>query len=68
MSATFGMKYIRDFYSVPAKTGGLVKFEGKPGVIIGTTGPRLRIRLDGEEYAGHYHPTYHLEYLSEEAP
>jgi len=55
------MDYIRRTYGVPAKVGGKVMFEGRPGVIVGSHGPYLKIRIDG--HVRNYHPTWHLVYL-----
>lgn len=58
------MRRIREFYKVPAKRGGKVRFQGNPGVITGTTrtGAYLRIRLDtGQSFM--VHPTWEMEYL-----
>lgn len=57
------MEYIRRNYKVPALKGGKVKFEDKPGTIVGARGAHLRIKLDGESKAKIYHPTWHIEYL-----
>ena len=63
------MKYIRKTYKVPAKRGARVRFMGNTngklqgGVIVGSKGPYLRIRLDGEKKIYSYHPTWELEYL-----
>jgi hypothetical protein len=57
------MNYIRNYYKVPAKRGGKVKYEGKTGIIIGSRLAYLRIRLEGEKEIKSYHPTYNLEYL-----
>lgn len=61
------MEYIRETYGVPAKKGGRVAFydDGvvKYGVITGTHNAHLKIKLDGEQRAGCYHPTWNLEYL-----
>ncbi len=57
------MDYIRRHYGVPAKRGGNVMFQGKPGVIIGSRGPYLRIRLDGMKRVFNCHPTWEIEYL-----
>lgn len=57
------MDYIRNYYNVPAKLGGRVRYKGKLGTIVGSYGARLRIQLDGEEQAGNYHPTWEIEYL-----
>lgn len=58
-----GMKYIRDQYGVPAKKGRRVKFKGKPGIIVGSHGPYLRIKLDEEKKSAVYHPTWEMEYV-----
>ena len=57
------MDYIRNYYKVPAKKGGRVLYEGKPGTIVGARNAYLLIRLDGEKEAGSYHPTYNITYL-----
>lgn len=64
------MQYIRDFYGVPAKRGGVVRPKNDKkhtGVIIGSKGPYLRVkyRMSGNvgewEWTGTYHPD-DLEY------
>ena len=67
------MEYIRKHYGVPAKRGGIVRFapDGNRtmetiGVIVGSRGARLRVRMGDEKKAGTYHPTCDLEYLSQE--
>lgn len=57
------MEYIRTTYGVPAYVGRKVVAYGKPGVITGTSGPHLKVRLDGEKQAFPYHPTHGIEYL-----
>lgn len=61
------MEYIRRSYGVPAKRGARVEYTGEAetqnGTITGTCGARLRIRMDGEDYIGIYHPTWELRYL-----
>jgi hypothetical protein len=57
------MDYIRRTYQVPAERGGRIKYKGKLGTIIGSDGAYLRIWLDGEKWAGKYHPTWEIEYL-----
>jgi hypothetical protein len=63
------MKYVRDYYEVPAKRGGRVQYTGgkepQLGTIIGARGASLRIRLDGDKRPGFFHPTWELEYLPE---
>lgn len=60
------MEWIRRNYRVPAKRGGRVEYTGgdtpKHGTIVSGS-HRLRIRLDGEERTGLYHPTWKLRYL-----
>lgn len=36
---------------------------GEMGTIIWTNAANLRIRLDGQRYAGYYHPTFGITYL-----
>ena len=58
------LEYIRNYYKVPAIKGKIVKYQDKFGVIIGASGPHVKIRLDGEKNAHPYHPTdinYHPE-------
>jgi len=57
------MNYIRRAYNIPAKRGGRITFQGKLGVIVGSCGAYLRIRLNGEQEARNYHPTWKIEYL-----
>jgi hypothetical protein len=63
------MQYIRDTYNVPAKLGGRVIYSGNgravEGVITGTYGGWLRIRLDGDKFACKFHPTWKIKYLAE---
>ena len=65
------MKYIRDFYGVPAKRGRKVQYlhpgscEFVNGVITGSRGAHLRIRLEGALKSGLFHPGYHLIYMIE---
>lgn len=58
------MKYIREYYNVPAKRGARIKFDGKMGTIISSNGAKLRIKLDGASYSRLYHPTWNIEYVS----
>jgi len=60
------MKYIRGAYNVPAYRGRRVAYMGKMGVITGSRGHYLRIRLDGEKYSCNYHPTYEIDYSPKE--
>lgn len=70
------MAYIRKTYGVPAKRGGRVEYTSDAkfttqGVITGSSGPYLRIKLDINRVALRFHPkTDGLVYLgqSEELP
>lgn len=55
--------YIRRHYKVPAKKGGRVLFQGRPGVIVGSYQCYIKVRLDGERRAGVYHPTWEMVYV-----
>jgi len=59
------MAFIRRHHGVPAKRGMRVfyKHEGRYGTILSARGDYLRIRLDGDKWAGNYHPTWKLDYL-----
>ncbi|MFC4373348.1 hypothetical protein ACFO5K_04465 [Nocardia halotolerans] len=64
------MKYVRDYYAVPAKRGGRVRYTGDGAPRLGTitsADHRIRVRLDGEKRPRIFHPTWELEYLPEEA-
>lgn len=61
------MNYIRHYYKVPARRGGLVKFEGQYGRIIGTSGPHLRVRFRDLDATKVLHPKESgLEYLTDD--
>ena len=61
------MQDIRNRYGVPAKRGARVRYTGgtriDEGTIVGTHKQYVRIRMDGDQHAGTYHPTWELEYL-----
>lgn len=59
------MQWIRSTYGIPAKRGMRVIADGKPGVITGSRGGYLIIRLDGWEKGNKraYHPTWEMQYL-----
>lgn len=63
------MEYIRKTYGVPAKRGARVRFTpikkhiGHEGVIVGSRGPHIRVRMDGEKQICTYHPTWEMEYI-----
>lgn len=60
------MEYIRKKYGVPAKRGGRVHYTygNKFGTITSASGGYLRIRMDGEKHSRRYHPTWCIEYLT----
>lgn len=58
------MEYIRRVYKVPARRGLRVIANGKSGVITGSRGAYLRIRLDGMKKSHSYHPTWNIDYFS----
>lgn len=58
------MECIRTRYQVPAYRHRRVRVEGgAEGVITGTSGHHLLIRLDGEGRSRPYHPTWRITYL-----
>jgi hypothetical protein len=63
------MKYIREYYGVPAKRGMRVTYSGsqatKTGVITSARGANLMIRIDGMKHPRPYHPTWELSYGAE---
>jgi len=57
------IKYIRDFYRVPAKRGARVIVGGKAGVITGAQDAYILVRFDGDKAARPCHPTSGVTYL-----
>jgi hypothetical protein len=57
------MRYIRDYYGVPAKRGMRVIANGHRGVICGSLDHYLRIRPDGDQELTTWHPTWRVIYL-----
>lgn len=57
-------------YGKPIRVGGRVRYTGgrhaRDGSIVSVEGARLRIKLDGDDYVGLYHPTWEIEYLEGE--
>lgn len=51
------LKYISDYYNVPARRGAAVRYRGKAGVVTGASGPHIRVRLEDEPSSRIYHPT-----------
>lgn len=65
------MDYIRRTYSVPAKRGGRIQYDGgdpHDGPQLGTitsatTSGHLRVRFDGQRSTHKLHPTWAVQYL-----
>ena len=59
------MKYIQDYYKVPAKVGDriLFKYDGREGTIKGSSNSNLLVLFDGEKTPKPLHPTWEVEYL-----
>ena len=57
------MKWIRKYYNVPAKRGMEVIAERRHGVIVGSKGEYLRVRIDGEKNIMSFHPEHEMKYL-----
>ena len=64
------MEWVRKTYGVPAKRGVRVEYTGEISPQIGTiTSAKdgyIRVRMDGDNYSGIYHPTWEMRYLSAE--
>lgn len=56
------MEYIRKHYNVPAKRGGIVRFEGRVGRITSARGARLRVLFPEMKRPLIFHPES-VEYL-----
>jgi len=59
-----GLQYIRDYYKVPAVKGRRVIVYGKPGVIVGSSGPHLLVNFDEDKSTlfKPCHPTAEVQY------
>lgn len=62
------LQYVRDYYHVPAVVGRVVYARGKRGVVVGASGPHVKVHIDGERRAGIYHPTDEMRWTDEFAP
>jgi hypothetical protein len=56
------MEWIRRTYDVPARHKMRIEYNGKPATIVGTRGPYLAFRIDGEKRITWDHPTYRIVY------
>ena len=57
------MKWIREHYNVPAKRGMEVVAQRRHGIIVGSKGEYLRIRIDGEKNIMSFHPTHEMKFI-----
>lgn len=59
--------YINETYDLNIKKGDRVRYTfgngSREGTIVGTHAGKLKIKMDGDDYADIYHPTWELEYL-----
>jgi hypothetical protein len=60
--------WFRERYGVPADLGRRVAVMGVLGVIVGYEGPYLRVRHEGTDHVGSYHPRWGVVYDPPEAP
>jgi hypothetical protein len=65
------LKYIRDYYGVPAEEGVRIRYTGDPsgtvdGTITGTNGPHLLVKFDDAPGNSVLHPKWEVEYLTDE--
>lgn len=59
----YSLTYVRRAYGVPARRGGRVIVDGKPGRITSGDGQYIRVLVDGEKKSTKWHPTWRVEYL-----
>lgn len=59
---TSTMEWIRRTYDVPARHRMRIEYDGQPATIIGTRGPHLHFRIDGERHTTIGHPCYRIVY------
>lgn len=57
-------EYVRERYGVPARRGGLIRFQGEPGRILSASGGYIFADVDGRRCK--LHPTWEVEYLPAE--
>lgn len=61
------LKNVSKAYQVPAKRGGRIVVDGKPGVITtSAAGAYLRVKLDGSKHSVLCHPTWSMVYLDKD--
>lgn len=64
------MKYIRDYYKVPAKRGAKIRYMASDGddcdgVITSSKDQYLRVRFGNDKRTVLLHPTWNVAYLNE---
>lgn len=65
-------EWVNQNYGLSVRHGQRVKYTGRPGVelfgkVTGVEGGYVMIKLDGQRHSFHYHPTWELSYLDEQA-
>lgn len=59
--------YINQYYGLNVRAGSLVKFDGKSGEVVGTSGPHLKVYMHEGHCKGRVvicHPTWEMRYVS----
>lgn len=57
--------YVNQYYNLNVRAGSLVKFDGKSGEVVGTSGPHLKVYMHEGHYKGRViicHPTSEMVY------
>jgi hypothetical protein len=57
------LKYIKDYYQVPANKGQKILYEGEIGEIVGASGPHLKVKFLDHKNPLILHPTWKIQYL-----
>lgn len=68
---TDSFDHIESYYGLPFRVGSRVRYDDGPngtleGTVVGTAGPYIKVKVDGEERCGLYHPTWNIELLEGE--
>lgn len=61
---TMSLKYIRDYYGVPAYRGAKIFFNGREGRITSAKDAHLRVKFPDKKNTQIIHPTFNVKYLS----
>ena len=59
------LKFIREFYKVPAELGRRVSCLGRDGTIVGAKGSLIQVEMDYDGGIDLYHPQWKIEYHDE---